>query len=86
MLRIVAAVPPGRVVGFADVGAPKSGAGGETRRALLAAGGAAFDAEGRITGFVAGHAPVAALPHGVPRQARPVDAPVASSRKARRAR
>jgi methylated-DNA-protein-cysteine methyltransferase-like protein len=113
VLRILAAVPAGRVVTFADVGAhldvaprhvayilstlpdiekatlpwhravaaderlgvPKSGAGGETQRALLAAEGAAFDPDGRITDFVGRQVEVAALPHGVPKQTRPADAP-----------
>jgi methylated-DNA-protein-cysteine methyltransferase-like protein len=113
VLRIVAAVPEGRVVTCADVGAhldvvprhvayilsmlsemekatlpwhravaadgtpgvPKSGAGGETQRTLLAAEGAAFDPDGRITDFVARRAEVASLPHGVPKQSRPADAP-----------
>jgi methylated-DNA-protein-cysteine methyltransferase-like protein len=124
VLAIVAAVPQGRVVTFADVGAhldvmprhvayilaqlsemekatlpwhravtaegtlgvPKSGAGGESQRALLAAEGAAFDPDGRISDFVARRAEVAALPHGVPKQTRPADAPAPPSRKARRAR
>lgn len=124
VLAIVAAVPQGRVVTFADVGAhldvmprhvayilvqlsemekatlpwhravaaegtlgvPKSGAGGESQRALLAAEGAAFDPDGRITDFVARLAEVAALPHGVPKQTRPADAPAPPSRKARGAR
>jgi methylated-DNA-protein-cysteine methyltransferase-like protein len=113
VLRIVAAVPPGRVVSFADIGAhldvmprhvayilatlsdiekatlpwhravaadgtlgvPKSGAGGESQRTLLAAEGAAFDPEGRITDFLARCAAVASLAHGVPKQTRPAEAP-----------
>jgi methylated-DNA-protein-cysteine methyltransferase-like protein len=119
VLRILAAVPAGRVVTFTDVGAhldvmprhvayilatlpeiekatlpwhravtadgtlglPKSGAGGESQRALLAAEGAAFDPEGRITDFVVRRAEVAALPHGVARQTRPAEAPRARRRK-----
>jgi methylated-DNA-protein-cysteine methyltransferase related protein len=122
VLRIVAAVPAGRVVTFADVGAhldvmprhvayilstlteieaatlpwhravaadgrlgvPKSGADGTPQRALLAAEGIAFDPDGRITDFVARQIEVAALPHGVAKQTRPADAPVARSRPARR--
>jgi methylated-DNA-protein-cysteine methyltransferase-like protein len=115
VLRIVAAVPAGRVVTYADVGAhldvvprhvayilsmlsemekatlpwhravaadgrlgvPKSGAGGETQRARLAAEGAAFDPDGRITDFATRVVEVAALPHGVPKQSRPADVPKA---------
>ena len=117
--RIVAAVPAGRMVTFADVGAhldvaprhvayilvtladieaatlpwhravtaegtlgsPKSGPDGATQRALLAAEGAAFDPTGRITDLVARQVAVAALPHGVPRQARPADAPAPRARR-----
>ncbi|WP_137181818.1 MGMT family protein [Roseomonas sp. AR75] len=113
VLRIVASVPSGRVVTYADVGAhldvmprhvayilatlsdiekatlpwhravtaggmlgvPKSGAGGQSQRALLAAEGAAFDPEGCITDFAARCAEVAALPHGVARQTRPAEVP-----------
>ncbi|BDG73964.1 MGMT family protein [Roseomonas fluvialis] len=118
VLRIVASVPAGRVVSFADVGAhldvaprhvayilamldpveaatlpwhravaaggtlgvPKAGADGTPQRALLAAEGAAFDPDGRITDFVARCIAVADLPHGVARQVRPADAPVATRR------
>lgn len=124
VLAIVATVPQGRLVTFADIGAhldvmprhvayilaqlteiekatlpwhravtaegtlgvPKSGAGGENQRALLAAEGAAFDPEGRITDFAARRVAVALLPHGVPQQTRPADAPVPPSRKAPRRR
>jgi methylated-DNA-protein-cysteine methyltransferase related protein len=124
VLRIVASVPAGRVVSFADLGAhldvmprhiayilaqlpeiekatlpwhravaadgrlgvPKADADGTPQRALLAAEGAAFDPDGRITDFVARRVELAALAHGVPRQARPADAPAAPSRKARRPR
>ncbi|WP_270938139.1 MGMT family protein [Falsiroseomonas oryzae] len=113
VLLIVAAVPPGRVVTFADVGAhldvmprhvayilatlseiekatlpwhrtvgadgtlgvPKAGADGTPQRTLLAAEGAAFDPDGRITDFVARRVEVSALPHGVPQQTRPAEAP-----------
>ena len=113
VLRIVAAVPEGRVVTFAAIGAhldimprhvayilatlpdsekatlpwhravaadgrlgvAKTGADGSPQRALLAAEGAAFDPDGRITDFVAREVWVAALPHGVPRQTRPAEAP-----------
>jgi methylated-DNA-protein-cysteine methyltransferase-like protein len=119
VLAIVAAVPEGRVVSFADVGAhldvmprhvayilsmlsdiekatlpwhravaadgklgvPKSGADGAPQRALLSAEGAAFDPDGRITDFVARRVDVAALPHGVPKQTRPAEAPVAKRRR-----
>jgi methylated-DNA-protein-cysteine methyltransferase related protein len=119
VLRIMATVPEGRVVTFADIGAhldvaprhvayilatlteieaatlpwhravtaegtlgaPKSGPDGATQRALLAAEGAAFDPEGRITDFVARGADVAELPHGVPRQVRPADAPEPGRRR-----
>ncbi|MBP0466243.1 MGMT family protein [Roseomonas sp. PWR1] len=119
VLRIVAAVPEGRVVTFADIaahldvaprhvayilatlreieaatlpwhravtaegtlGSPKSGPDGATQRALLAAEGAAFDPAGRITDFVARRADPAALPHGVPRQVRPADAPAPGRRR-----
>lgn len=118
VLRIVATVPTGRVVTFADVGAhldvaprhvayilatladieaatlpwhcavtaegrlgtPKAGPDGATQRALLAAEGAVFDPEGRITDFVARRVDVGALPHGVPRQSRPVAAQAARRR------
>jgi methylated-DNA-protein-cysteine methyltransferase-like protein len=121
VLRIVASVPAGRVVTFADLGAyldvaprhvayilamldpiesttlpwhravaadgrlgaAKAGPDGAAQRALLAAEGAAFDPEGRITDFVARCVAVDALPHGVPKQRRPADAPVAP-RRARR--
>jgi methylated-DNA-protein-cysteine methyltransferase-like protein len=113
VLKIVASVPEGRVVSFADLGAhldvaprhvayilavlpdaekaalpwhravtaegtpgtPRSGAEGESQRALLMAEGAAFDGEDRITDFIARQVAVADLPHGVARQTRPVDAP-----------
>jgi methylated-DNA-protein-cysteine methyltransferase-like protein len=119
VLRIVASVPAGRVVSFADVGAhldvaprhvayilamldpieaatlpwhravaaggtlgtPKSGPDGTAQRALLAAEGAAFDPGGRITDFVARCIAVEALPHGVPVQKRPTDAPAPARRK-----
>jgi methylated-DNA-protein-cysteine methyltransferase-like protein len=119
VLRILAGVPPGRVVTYADIGAhldvaprhvayilamldeieaatlpwhravaadgtlgvPKSGPDGATQRALLAAEGAAFDPEGRITDFVARCVAVAGLAHGVAQQTRPADAPVARRRK-----
>jgi methylated-DNA-protein-cysteine methyltransferase-like protein len=115
VLRIVEAVPAGRIVTYAEVGmhldvvprhvayilsmlsemekasipwhravaadgrlgVPKSGAGGGSQRALLAAEGAAFDPDGRITDFVARRVEVAALPHGVPKQTPPADAPKA---------
>nr|WP_232478965.1 MGMT family protein [Roseomonas rosulenta] len=118
-MRIVASVPAGRVVTFADVGAhldvaprhvayilatldpveaatlpwhravaadgtlgvPKSGPDGTTQRALLAAEGVAFDPAGRITDVVARCSAVAVLPHGVPPQARPADAPSARRRR-----
>ncbi len=118
VLRIVALVPQGRVVSYADVGAhldvvprhvayilsmlteiekatipwhravaadgrlgvPKAGADGVTQRELLAAEGAAFGSDGRITDFLARGAGVAALPHGVPRQVRPAEAPRARRR------
>ena len=117
--RIIAAVPAGRVVTFADVGAhldvaprhvayilatltdieaatlpwhrtvtaegmlgtPKSGPDGATQRALLAAEGVAFDPAGRITDFVARQVDVASLPHGVPRQSRPAEAPAPRARR-----
>ncbi|WP_237216070.1 MGMT family protein [Falsiroseomonas oryziterrae] len=66
------------------LGVPKAGADGESQRALLATEGAAFDPDGRISDFVARQVEVAALPHGVPRQTRPADAPVTPSRQARR--
>ena len=113
VLKIVASVPAGRVVSFADLGAhldvaprhvadilamlpepekatkpwhravteegtlgaPKSGADGEGQRTLLAAEGATFDEEGRITDFAARRVAVAELPHGVAKQTRPADAP-----------
>lgn len=113
VLAIIATVPAGRVVTYADLGAhldvmprhvayiltmldpmaqatlpwhravaadgrlgvPKAGADGMPQRALLEGEGAAFDAEGRITDFVARCIPVASLPHGVPKQTRPADAP-----------
>jgi methylated-DNA-protein-cysteine methyltransferase-like protein len=119
VLRIVAAVPAGRVVTFADIGAhldvmprhiayilatlsdiekaalpwhravaadgrlgvPKSGADGAPQRALLAAEGAAFDPDGRITDFIARRVEVASLPHGVAKQARPAEAPRARRRR-----
>ncbi len=119
VLGIVASVPAGRVVTFADVGAhldvaprhvayilamldpieaatlpwhrtvsadgrlgtPKSGPDGAPQRALLAAEGAAFDPDGRITDFVARRVAVDALPHGVPVQLRPADAPAPRRRK-----
>jgi methylated-DNA-protein-cysteine methyltransferase-like protein len=119
VLRIVASVPAGRVVTFADVGAhldvmprhvayilatlsdietatlpwhravtaegtlgvPKSGADGAPQRALLAAEGAAFDPDGRITDFVARRIEVASLPHGVAKQTRPAEAPPARRRR-----
>jgi len=56
-------------------GVPKAGADGAPQRALLAAEGAAFDPDGRITDFIARQEEVAALPHGVPRQTRPAAAP-----------
>ncbi len=118
VLRIVALVPQGRVVSYADVGAhldvvprhvayilsmlteiekatipwhravaadgrlgvPKAGADGGTQRELLAAGGAAFDPDGRITDFLARGVEVAALPHGVLSQVRPAEAPRARRR------
>jgi methylated-DNA-protein-cysteine methyltransferase-like protein len=121
VLRIVAAVPGGRVVSFADVGAhldvmprhvayilatlsdlekatlswhravaadgrlgvPKAGADGMSQRTLLAAEGAKFDPDGRITDFLARQVAVAELPHGVPKQQRPADAPVTPSRQKR---
>ncbi|WP_198376114.1 MGMT family protein [Neoroseomonas rubea] len=119
VLRIVAAVPEGHVVTFADIGAhldvaprhvayilatlteieaatlpwhravtadgtlgaAKSGPDGVTQHALLAAEGTAFDAEGRITDFVARRADVAALAHGVPRQVRSAEAPAPGRRR-----
>jgi methylated-DNA-protein-cysteine methyltransferase-like protein len=119
VLAIMDAVPPGRVVTFADIGAhldvaprhvayilatlsdieaatlpwhravaadgtlgvPKSGADGRPQRALLAAEGAAFDAAGRITDFVARQVAVAGLAHCVPQQARPAEAPQARRRR-----
>jgi methylated-DNA-protein-cysteine methyltransferase-like protein len=113
VLRIVAAIPQGRVATYAAIGAhldvmprhvayilatlsdiekatlpwhrvvaadgttgvAKHGADGTPQRALLAAEGATFDPEGRITDAVAREVTVAALPHGVPRQTRPSDAP-----------
>jgi methylated-DNA-protein-cysteine methyltransferase-like protein len=63
------------------LGTPKSGPDGAPQRALLAAEGAAFDAHGRITDFVARQVAVADLPHGVPKQTRPVDAPAPARRK-----
>lgn len=116
MLRIVASVPPGRVVTFADLGAhldvpprhvaymlamfdpvaaaglprhravaadgaPIVGARGAMQRGLLAAEGVAFDRAGRIADPEARCVAVAALPHGVPRQARPADAPPARRRR-----
>jgi methylated-DNA-protein-cysteine methyltransferase-like protein len=113
VLRIMAAVPPGRVVTYAEVGAhldmmprhvayilaqlseiekatlpwyravaadgrlgvPKAGADGTPQRALLAAEGAAFHPDGRVTDFEARCVAVAALPHGVAPQQRPADAP-----------
>jgi hypothetical protein len=65
------------------LGTPKGGPDGAPQRALLAAEGAAFDPDGRITDFVARQVAVAELPHGVPVQRRPADAPVAA-RRARR--
>lgn len=122
VLRVVASVPAGRVVTYADIGGhldvmprhvayilaqlsemekatlpwhravtaegalgvPKAGADGTSQHALLVAEGAAFDPDGRVTDFVARQVEVAALPHGVPRQTRPADAPVTPSRKPRR--
>ncbi len=119
VLRIIASVPAGRVVNFADVGlhldvmprhvayilaqlsdiekatlpwhravaadgrlgVPKAGADGTPQRALLAAEGAAFDAAGRITDAVARAVAVADLPHGVPKQSRPPEAPAARRRR-----
>lgn len=63
------------------LGVPKAGADGTSQRALLAAEGAAFDHDGRITDFVARRIEVAALPHGVPRQARATEAPPAPGRR-----
>lgn len=119
VLRIVASVPSGRVVTFADVGAhvdvaprhvahilavldpieaatlpshravaadgrvgaPKPGPDGAPQRALLAAQGAAFDPDGRITDLAARGIAVDALPHGVPVQTRPADAPAARRKR-----
>jgi methylated-DNA-protein-cysteine methyltransferase-like protein len=113
VLRIVAAIPHGRVVSFAEIGAhldvmprhvayilatlseieratlpwhrvvaadgrlgtAQSAADGTPQRDLLAAEGMAFDRDGGITDFPARRIEVAALPHGVPRQTRPADAP-----------
>jgi methylated-DNA-protein-cysteine methyltransferase related protein len=113
VLKVMASVPAGRVVSFADVGThldivprhvayilamlsdiekatlpwhravaaegtlgtPKCGADGESQRQLLAAEGAAFDAEGRITDFAARQLAVADLPHGIAKQSRPANAP-----------
>jgi methylated-DNA-protein-cysteine methyltransferase-like protein len=70
---IEAATLPWHRVVAADggLGAAKSGADGTPQRVLLAAEGAAFNRDGRITDFVARCIEVAALPHGVARQTRP---------------
>lgn len=119
VLCIVASIPAGRVVSFADVGAhldvaprqvayilamldpieaatlpwhravaadgrlgtPKAGPDGTAQRALLAAEGVAFDPEGRIADVVARRVDVAALPHAVPVQRRPAEAPAPRRRK-----
>lgn len=57
------------------LGAPKAGADGEGQRSLLAAEGATFDEEGRITDFASRQVAVETLDHGVPKQTRPADAP-----------
>jgi hypothetical protein len=49
--------------------------------AIVAAEGAAFDAHGHITDFVARRVEVAALPHGVSQQTRPAEAPRAAGRR-----
>jgi methylated-DNA-protein-cysteine methyltransferase related protein len=113
VLRMVAAIPPGRVASFRDIGAhldvmprhvahilatlapqerdglawwravPQDGRPGHAARApeqdrLLAAEGIARGADGRLTEFERIAIAVAALPHGVPRQRRPADAPPAT--------
>ncbi|HZF74813.1 MAG TPA: MGMT family protein [Acetobacteraceae bacterium] len=113
VLRIVSAVPPGRVVTFADVGAhldvmprhvayilaqlrpeeqtrtpwhravsadgtlatPKENAFGISQAELLREEGVTRDAAGRIARFEEVRVEVAGLPHGVPPQTRPADAP-----------
>lgn len=46
------------------------------QREKLEAEGFAFDPDGRIAGFEARVAEVAGLPHGVPKQTRPANAPL----------
>lgn len=77
-----ATLPWHRVVAMdGRLGVPKAGADGTPQRALLAAEGAAFDTDGRITDAVARLVAVDSLPHGVPRQTRPATAPKAVRRR-----
>ncbi|MBB5690430.1 hypothetical protein GXW77_13345 [Roseomonas alkaliterrae] len=74
---IVAATLPWHRAVAADgaLGTPKAGPDDMVRRAVLAAEGAVSSPGGRIAGFQARRVHVAALPHGVPVQTRPADAP-----------
>jgi methylated-DNA-protein-cysteine methyltransferase-like protein len=65
---------------------PKAGPDGKTQRELLASEGHQIAPDGRILNLGQKLADVALLPHGVPVQTRPADAPKASATRPRKPR